>query len=576
MTSLASRPHAHALALALFATANLSAQSLTIASANSAGAPGNGHSTACQVSASGRFVAFESGATNLVAGDTNDFRDVFVRDRWTSQTTRVSVSSTGTQANGPCRLGGLSADGRFVAFSTVANTIVPGDTNGQEDVFVHDRQTGSTARVSVSSAGAESNGWSNFAGRVDLSADGRYVAFDSNASNLVAGDTNSLPDVFVRDTWTGTTTRESVTSLGVEGDSASVNPAITPDGRYVVFESSAFNLDPNIWPIQTQIYRRDRLLGITISVCESALNPGYSGNGGAWSADVSADGNRIAFLSVADNLVAGDGNFVADVFVRDVSSGSLTPVSVTPAGSVGNFATLAHLSISNDGRFVLFDSKATDLAPGIGGTGNQANFFRRDLQTNTTLLLSKTPAGVAGNQFQPSEYRSGLAADGRVCAFPCSATDLVAADGNGAFDIFVSVDGLEAFGAGTPGCLGAHVITGTSVPKIGNADFAILNEKSPASALGLCLVANAQDPAGSDPFAIGVALHVDPLSATEFLGLDAFASGLGIATCAAPIPANPLLAGSSWYAQAIWPWTTCSLPPFSLSSTPGLRITVAP
>src|SRR5262249_13443691 len=182
------------------------------------------------LSADGRVVAFESLATNLVPRDTNRDWDVFVHDRQTGMTERVSVASDGAQANGPSTWVSLSADGRVVAFRSRASNLVPGDTNGTYDIFVHDRQTGMTERVSVASDGAQANGPSSF---LALSADGRVVAFESRANNLVPGDTNGPADVFVHDRQTGVTERVSVASDGTEGDNVSRSPALSADGRFV-------------------------------------------------------------------------------------------------------------------------------------------------------------------------------------------------------------------------------------------------------------------------------------------------------------------------------------------------------
>ena len=162
------------------------------------------------ISGDGRFVAFVSAATNLVTGDNNNAADIFVRDRQAGTTTRVSVTSTGGQANGASSDPAISADGRYVAFVSRATNLVAGDTNGVRDVFVHDRQTGATTRISVNSSENQGNAESL---APSLSADGRYVAFASSASNLVTGDTNSTSDVFVRDRQAGTTTRVSVEQL---------------------------------------------------------------------------------------------------------------------------------------------------------------------------------------------------------------------------------------------------------------------------------------------------------------------------------------------------------------------------
>src|SRR5439155_1754636 len=191
------------------------------------------------LSADGRFVAFVSFATNLVAGDTNGATDVFVHDRQTGTTERVSVASDGTQGNAASAGAALSADGRFVAFHSYATNLVAGDTNGATDVFVHDRQTGTTERVSVSSGGTEGNG---FSAAPALSADGRFVAFHNTATNLVAGDTNGKTDVFVHDRQTGTTERTSVASDATQGNGPSAGAALSADVGLVAFHGTATNL----------------------------------------------------------------------------------------------------------------------------------------------------------------------------------------------------------------------------------------------------------------------------------------------------------------------------------------------
>src|SRR5207249_2543647 len=203
------------------------------------GTQGNAASAGAALSADGRFVAFHSTATNLVAGDTNGKTDVFVHDRQTGITERVSVASDGTQGNNASSYPALSADGRLVAFQSDATNLVAGDTNGATDVFVHDRQTGTTERVSVSSGGTEGNG---FSAAPALSADGRFVAFHNTATNLVAGDTNGKTDVFVHDRQTGTTERVSVASDGTQGNGPSSGAALSADGGLVAFHGTATNL----------------------------------------------------------------------------------------------------------------------------------------------------------------------------------------------------------------------------------------------------------------------------------------------------------------------------------------------
>jgi Tol biopolymer transport system component len=235
----------------LLATAASAPSGVTAAttrvSVSTAGTQGMYDSYAVGISGDGRFVAFTSDSPNLVAGDTNERRDAFVHDRSTGETTRVSVSSDGAQAKaggdpfGGSSAVGISADGRYVAFTSDAPNLVAHDTNGAADVFVHDRATGRTTRISVSSGGRQARGES---GSAAFSANGRYVAFTSTAPNLVAHDTNRAADVFLHDLRTGRTTRVSVSSAGRQTNrgSESSGPAIGANGRYVAFTSTATNL----------------------------------------------------------------------------------------------------------------------------------------------------------------------------------------------------------------------------------------------------------------------------------------------------------------------------------------------
>jgi archaellum component FlaF (FlaF/FlaG flagellin family) len=221
------------------------------------GSQANGESALPAISADGRYVTFQSSAGNLVSGDTNGYWDVFVHDRQTGQTSRVSVASDGSQGNGVLQCPMISADGRYVAFNGWADNLVPGDTNylcdtdvdgiwddNCPDVFVHDRQTGHTQRVSVASDGSQGNG--GVSQYLAISADGRYVVFASSSSNLEPefSDTNETWDIFVHDQQTGQTRRVSMASDGSQGDKISEYPAISADGRCVAFGSYATNLVP--------------------------------------------------------------------------------------------------------------------------------------------------------------------------------------------------------------------------------------------------------------------------------------------------------------------------------------------
>ncbi len=191
------------------------------------------------LSADGRYVAYGSVASTLVAGDTNGARDIFVHDRTTATTTRVSVATGGTQSNGTSEDPVLSDDGRYVVFQAAASNLVAGDTNAVQDAFVHDRQTGTTSRLSVSSSGVEGNGDSL---EPTIAGNGSAVAFESAATNLVTGDTNAAVDIFVRDLAAGTTVRVSVDSAGAQANGASDESSFSGDGSHVAFESLASNL----------------------------------------------------------------------------------------------------------------------------------------------------------------------------------------------------------------------------------------------------------------------------------------------------------------------------------------------
>ncbi|WP_436528158.1 hypothetical protein [Actinoplanes sp. HUAS TT8] len=351
------------------------------------GGQGDQTSLGPQVSRNGRYVAFVSAASNLVPGDTNDAWDVFVRDRWAGTTRRVNVSDGGAQADGGAH--GevrISADGRYVAFLSYAANLVPGDTNDTSDVFVRDLWQGRTSRVSVSSTGAQADGFSAFS--VALSADGRYVLFDAEATNLVPGDTNGFSDVFLHDRATGRTTRVSVAGDGGQANHLSRSPAISDDGRYVAFESFAGNLVPGDTNGFSDVFLRDRRTGQTTLV--SRTRAGTPGQGNAFAPSISADGRLIAFMSDAPGLVAGDDDALVGVFVRDRLAGRTTPASVAASGGpADDHANSA--SISADGRYVVFSSPATDLVPRDRNASEDV--FVRDLRDRTTTLVSVATSG---------------------------------------------------------------------------------------------------------------------------------------------------------------------------------------
>ena len=389
------------------------------------------------ISADGRYVAFSSDASNLVPGDTNRHYDIFVRDRVTGITERVSVASDGTQENADATSISISADGRYVAFASGASNLVPGDTNGVVDVFVRDRVMGTTERISVASDGTQEN---DNSGAFSMSADGRYVAFASFASNLVPGDTNGMCDAFVRDRVMGTTERVSVASDGreVASDGRSVyegiiyHMSLSADGRYVAFVDDASNLVPGDTNMRDDVFVHDRMTGTTERV--SVANDGTQGNYSSGDEiSISADGRYVAFASDSLNLVPGDTNMRNDVFVRDRMTGATERVSVASDGTQGNCGSFGYVSLSADGRYVAFFSCANNLVP--GDNNGMGDIFVRDRLTGTTERVSVASDGTQGND--DSYYNISLSADGRYIAFTSYASNLVPGDTNAYSDVFV-------------------------------------------------------------------------------------------------------------------------------------------
>jgi hypothetical protein len=290
---------------------------------------GNNASEFPAISANGRYVAFGSYASNLVSGDTNNMPDIFLRDTQTSTTKRISVSSSGTQGNSYSYSPSISADGRYVTFYSYASNLVSGDTNAMWDVIVRDTQMDTTMRASVNSSGVEGNLGSDFP---SISADGRYVAFSSAASNLVDGDSKGTQDIFVRDTQTNTTMRLSVDSSGIQGNDWSDFPSISADGRHVAFRSQANNLVGGDTNGTWDIFLRDTQTGTTTRL--SVDSSGGQGNDWSISPSISADGRYVAFQSAASNLlVSGDTNGTRDVFIVPTSALFNLTVSKTGTGS---------------------------------------------------------------------------------------------------------------------------------------------------------------------------------------------------------------------------------------------------
>lgn len=411
----------------------LFAQGTTITtrvSVASNGTQGNIDATASSISADGRYVVFVSLAANLVNNDTNNAYDVFIHDTQTVQTTRISVNSNGIQGNGNSWNPSVSADGRYVAYSSEATNLVDNDLNFSQDIFVYDTQTRQTSRVSNASNGMSGNRDSWYP---SISANGGYVAFYSDATNLVSGDTNGTLDVFVHDRETGQTSRVSVNSNSVQGNQESFLPSISANGNYVAFRSYADNLVSNDTNGVQDIFVHDRQTAQTTRI--SVSSDGTQGNGISWIPSISADGRYVAFVSFATNLVVNDINNNSDIFVHDRQTSQTFLVSVATNGAQGNGYThfpSSSRQISDDGRFVSFLSEANNLVS--GDTNAAQDVFVHDRQTGQTSRVSVNSDGGQGNG---SSESSSISGDGRYVGFSSTANNLVSGDTNNAIDTFI-------------------------------------------------------------------------------------------------------------------------------------------
>ena len=404
----------------------------TRVSVTSDGTQGNGYSGRPAISADGRYIAFDSSAGNLVSSDTNSIVDIFVHDIQTGQTSRISVASNGTQGNGHSSIPSISADGRYVAFYSSANNLVGNDMNDTGDIFVHDRQTGQTTRVSVASDGTQGNVGAFFS-RPSVSANGRYVAFSSDANNLVDGDTNNTGDTFVHDRQTGQTERVSVASDGTQGNGGTSlsYPSISADGHYVAFSSDANNLVSGDTNDRRDTFIHNLQTRQTTRV--SVTSDGTEGNGSTSYSypSVSADARYVVFSSDANNLVGNDTNDNYDIFVHDRQTGQTTRVSVASDGTQGNGLSVVP-SISADVRYIAFQSDASNLV--LDDTNSTRDVFVHDRQTGQTMSVSVAPDGIQGND---QSAVASISADGRYVAFGSYADNLISDDTNSYADIFV-------------------------------------------------------------------------------------------------------------------------------------------
>lgn len=377
------------------------------------------------LSADGRFAVFESFANNLVPEDGNKAYDVFVRDMLQNTTTRVSIGSSGDEANGDSGRATISADGRYVAFSSTASNLVADDTNDAADIFVHDLIQRSTVRVSVDSEGMQSNG--NSFDPV-LSANGAIVAFVSNASNLDPLDGNATWDVYVHDRKSAATRLISRTPARMAGNAASGSPAISSDGKVVVFSSDAGDLVPEDTNAVSDVFY---VVGEAPCIRASVASDGTQANAGSIDPDISDDASTIVYMSLASNLTPGDVNDTFDIYLHRLPVATTSLVSASVKGAPADDVSFGP-AISGNGAKVSFFSLAHNLID------NDATFLHTDVYVKTLSsgaieVASVDSQGVQGTNDNQS---SSLSADGSVVAFESGSSNLVPGDGNAAVDVF--------------------------------------------------------------------------------------------------------------------------------------------
>ncbi|MCU1351805.1 MAG: domain protein beta Propeller, partial [Acidimicrobiales bacterium] len=363
------------------------------------------------VSGDGNTIVFESAAHEIVPEDHNRW-DIYAYDRLTASSTRVSVSSDGTQGDSTSAEPSVSTLGRFVAFSSYSTNLVVGDTNRARDVFLRDRQAGTTTQISQAADGTDANGGSYMPA---ISGDGRYIAYVSTATNLVAGDSRYVAQVLVYDRVSGVTTRVSAASDGTIADDSSYAPSISGDGRYITFGSRASNLvtgDPN-W---SDVFLRDQVAGTTTKV--SAPTFAMYGYGSS----ISADGRFI--VSAGARLVTETEGRPA-ILVTDRQLGETSVVATGPESA----ESLELPRISRGGRYVTFETRGSNVVP--GDTNAAPDVFVTDRVTGTIRRVS---VGFDGRETatRPTQASHGptISDDGRFIAYYSSGSNLVPGDDN--------------------------------------------------------------------------------------------------------------------------------------------------
>lgn len=401
---------------------------------------GDANSMQPDLSADGRFIVFTSDATNLVNDDAIAARGVFLKDTATGETIRVSSSSEGEAADDDSENPSISADGRFVAFESVATNLSPerpegsGCTNAAgldascASVYLKDMETGATEVVSKNSDGAIADGSNE---HPVISGDGRYIAFRSTATNLDGGEMGDIPQIYRRDLQTGFTELVSADGEGLAGNDASDLPAISDTGRFVAFKSLSGNLASGDGA-GSDVFVKDLQTGQLTLVSTDSDGTRGNGDSGYDALDISGDGRFIAFESEATNLAANDDNQKRDIFIKDLQTGETSLISADAAGAAGDDDSYTCVSLSSDGTLAVFASNANNLS--AGDSVNKTDVFLRDRSIGSTTMVSASGSGEPGNG---ASEEIAIASGGGSVVFVSAASNLVPEDTNGKDDVFV-------------------------------------------------------------------------------------------------------------------------------------------
>lgn len=387
------------------------------------------------ISGDGRFVVFDSAATNLVPNDTNGVHDVFLYDSILKTIRRISISDLGVEGNGESYHASISADGHFVVFASYASNLVPGDSNGTRDIFLYDTTLNTIRLISKNDTGDEGNGESF---HTYISGDGHFIVFNSAASNLVDGDTNGKNDLFLFDTTLNTVRRITVNGSGVEESAGLFNFSISSDGKYIAFSSDASNLVENDTNNTYDVFFYDTTLNTIKQISVDDL--GVKGDGESTYPSITADGKFVTFESAATNLVPNDTNGTYDIFLYDTTLNTIKRISVDGSGIEGNSYSTGS-SISANGKFIVYNSDASNLVP--NDNNGTYDIFRYNVESRANTLVSVASNGEQAN-WNETDYggsymvgNRNISDDGNKIIFTSYSTNLVPNDTNSSADVFL-------------------------------------------------------------------------------------------------------------------------------------------